>query len=32
VVYGASDGQAKFARDFVRAWTKVMDADRFDLF
>jgi catalase-peroxidase len=31
-VYGASDGQPKFVRDFVRAWTKVMDADRFDLF
>ncbi|MGH8030535.1 MAG: catalase/peroxidase HPI [Arenimonas sp.] len=31
-VYGASDGQGKFVRDFVRAWTKVMDADRFDLF
>jgi catalase-peroxidase len=31
-VYGSSDGQQKFARDFVRAWTRVMDADRFDLF
>jgi catalase-peroxidase len=31
-VYGSSDGQAKFVRDFVRAWNKVMDADRFDTF
>jgi catalase-peroxidase len=31
-VYGASDGQPKFVRDFVRAWNKVMQADRFDLF
>ncbi|MEO8160234.1 MAG: catalase/peroxidase HPI [Arenimonas sp.] len=31
-VYGASDGQHKFVRDFVRAWAKVMAADRFDLF
>ncbi len=30
-VYGASDGQAKFVRDFVAAWTKVMNNDRFDL-
>jgi catalase-peroxidase len=31
-VYGASDGQAKFVRDFVRAWNKIMEADRFDTF
>jgi len=31
-VYGADDGQEKFVRDFVAAWTKVMNADRFDLF
>ncbi len=31
-VYGSSDGQQKFVRDFIRAWTRVMDADRFDLF
>jgi catalase-peroxidase len=31
-VYGSSDGQAKFVRDFVRAWNKVMEADRFDTF
>ncbi len=31
-VYGASDGQGKFVRDFVRAWNRVMNADRFDLF
>ena len=30
-VYGASDAQDKFVRDFVAAWTKVMNADRFDL-
>jgi catalase-peroxidase len=31
-VYGSSDGQQKFVRDFVRAWNKVMEADRFDTF
>jgi len=30
-VYGSSDAQAKFVRDFVAAWTKVMKLDRFDL-
>src|ERR1700686_4442047 len=30
-VYGADDAQAKFVADFVAAWTKVMNADRFDL-
>jgi len=30
-VYGAADAQEKFAKDFVAAWNKVMDADRFDL-
>ena len=30
-VYGAADAQAKFVADFVAAWTKVMNADRFDL-
>ncbi len=30
-VYGASDGEQKFMRDFVAAWTKVMQLDRFDL-
>lgn len=29
-VYGCSDGEKKFVRDFVAAWTKVMDLDRFD--
>jgi catalase-peroxidase len=29
-VYGANDAAAKFVRDFVAAWNKVMDADRFD--
>jgi catalase-peroxidase len=30
-VHGSSDAQAKFVRDFVAAWTKVMNLDRFDL-
>jgi catalase-peroxidase len=30
-VYGQSDASGKFVRDFVAAWTKVMNADRFDL-
>jgi len=30
-VYGASDGQELFVRDFVAAWHKVMENDRFDL-
>jgi catalase-peroxidase len=30
-VYASSDAKAKFAKDFVAAWTKVMNADRFDL-
>ena len=30
-VYAQDDNQEKFVRDFVAAWTKVMDADRFDL-
>ena len=30
-VYGASDAKQKFVTDFVKAWTKVMQADRFDL-
>ncbi|WP_255653962.1 catalase/peroxidase HPI [Corallococcus sp. EGB] len=30
-VYAASDGTAHFVQDFVDAWTKVMNADRFDL-
>jgi catalase-peroxidase len=30
-VYGADDAQEKFVRDFVRAWDKVMSADRYDL-
>ncbi|HEY2509847.1 MAG TPA: catalase/peroxidase HPI [Polyangiaceae bacterium] len=28
-VYGSSDAQEKFVRDFVAAWTKVMELDRF---
>lgn len=30
-VYGCSDGERKFVADFVKAWTKVMNLDRFDL-
>ena len=30
-VYGQNDAQGKFVRDFVAAWNKVMNADRFDL-
>jgi catalase-peroxidase len=31
-VYGSSDAHGKFVRDFVGAWNKVMNLDRFDLF
>ena len=30
-VYGCDDAQEKFVQDFVAAWTKVMNLDRFDL-
>jgi catalase-peroxidase len=30
-VYASADSKEKFAKDFVAAWTKVMNADRFDL-
>ncbi|XOV91309.1 MAG: catalase/peroxidase HPI [Bacteroidota bacterium] len=30
-VYGCSDSQEKFVNDFVKAWDKVMNLDRFDL-
>ncbi|WP_459199112.1 catalase/peroxidase HPI [Ralstonia pseudosolanacearum] len=30
-VYGSADAQVKFVRDFVAAWDKVMNLDRFDL-
>lgn len=30
-VYASDDAGTKFVQDFVKAWTKVMDADRFDL-
>ena len=30
-VYASSDGKEKFVQDFVKAWTKVMNLDRFDL-
>ena len=30
-VYGSSDAQARFVQDFVAAWTKVMNLDRYDL-
>jgi len=29
--YGSADAQEKFVHDFVAAWTKVMNLDRFDL-
>jgi catalase-peroxidase len=29
--YAADDGKEKFVKDFVKAWTKVMNLDRFDL-
>jgi len=29
-VYGQADAKSKFVKDFVAAWTKVMNADRFD--
>jgi catalase-peroxidase len=30
-VYAEKGSEEKFVRDFVKAWTKVMNADRFDL-
>ncbi len=30
-VYGSADSQEKFLHDFVAAWTRVMNLDRFDL-
>lgn len=30
-VYGSADAQAKFVKDFVKVWTKVMNLDRFDI-
>ncbi|MCW5749215.1 MAG: catalase-peroxidase, partial [Alphaproteobacteria bacterium] len=30
-VYGCADAQEKFVRDFVKAWSKVMDLDRYDV-
>jgi len=30
-VYGSSDGEEKMVRDFIKAWTKVMHLDRFDI-
>ena len=30
-VYGSSDGKEKFVKDFIAAWNKVMNLDRFDL-
>jgi catalase-peroxidase len=31
-VYACKDGQDKFVKDFVAAWVKVMNLDRFDLY
>ena len=30
-VYASDDAEAAFVADFVKAWTKVMNLDRFDL-
>ena len=30
-VYACDDAHEKFVQDFIRAWTKVMNLDRFDL-
>jgi catalase (peroxidase I) len=30
-IYASSDAEAQFVRDFVAAWNKVMNLDRFDL-
>ena len=30
-VYGSADSKGKFVKDFVAAWTKVMNADRFEV-
>jgi len=30
-VYGSADGEKKFVQDFVAAWTRVMELDRYDL-
>jgi len=30
-VYGSADAQEKFVKDFVAAWDKVMNLDRFDV-
>ena len=30
-VYGSEDSRQRFVKDFVAAWTKVMNLDRFDL-
>ncbi|EON96437.1 putative bifunctional catalase-peroxidase cat2 protein [Phaeoacremonium minimum UCRPA7] len=30
-IYGSSDGEQKFVKDFVAAWDKVLNLDRFDL-
>jgi catalase-peroxidase len=31
-VYGSSDAHEKFVNDFIAAWNKVMNLDRFDVF
>jgi catalase-peroxidase len=30
-VYASDDAQEKFVKDFIAAWVKVMNADRFDI-
>lgn len=29
-VYAANDGEGRFVQDFIAAWTRVMNLDRFD--
>ena len=30
-VYASADGEKKFVQDFIAAWTRVMELDRYDL-
>ena len=30
-VYGSADAKGKFVQDFVKAWVKVMNLDRYDI-
>ena len=31
LVYASADGEKKFVTDFIKAWSKVMELDRFDI-